>query len=239
MPRRLLAGCAAALALAACGGDASAPKATGAITVFAASSLTGAFGDIGRAFETANPRTKVTFNFAASSALAQQIGDGAPADVFASADTKALHGGVVFARNRLVIVTKPGNPARVHSLADLAHAGVVSLCGAEVPCGAYAAAALRKANVTLDESKVTRGQNVAATLTAVSEGDAVAGVVYATDAKAAGGAVTAVAIPAADNVVATYPIRALDPSAAARGFVAFVRGTAGQRILKRYGFITT
>ncbi|HVV34994.1 MAG TPA: molybdate ABC transporter substrate-binding protein [Acidimicrobiales bacterium] len=228
------------LAVALCvplGSCADKPMPKGNVTVFAATSLTGAFRDIGAAFEAANPGTKVTFNFAASSALAQQISDGATPDVFASADTKSLRTGSVFARNRLVIVTKPGNPGRVKSLADLAHAGVISLCGAEVPCGLYAATALAKAGVTLDESGVTRAPNAAATLTAVSEGDAVAGIVYATDAKAAGARVATVAIPDGVNVLASYPIATLRHTRAARAFVALVRGRSGQRILERFGFI--
>jgi molybdate transport system substrate-binding protein len=226
-----------ALVLTGCGDK----KAEGAsLTVFAATSLTGAFTDIGRAFEQANPGTKVTFNFAASSALAEQMDSHQLPDVFASADTKHMRQrpAEVFAHNRLVIATKPGNPRHIKRLADLADAGIVSLCGPDAPCGAYAAQALSTAGVTLDESRVTRGPNAAATLSAVSDGDAVAAIVYVTDAKAAGGRVQSVAIPDEHNVVADYPIAVVRPSQKARAFVAFVLGDDGQRILQRYGFVT-
>jgi molybdate transport system substrate-binding protein len=226
-------------ALASCAG----PKdVEGHITVFAATSLTGAFTDIGEAFEAAYPGTKVTFNFAASSSLVAHIQSGSPADVVAMADARTMRAisteWAVLAHNRLVLATKPGNPAHITRLADLADASTVSLCAAEVPCGAYAAETLRKAGVTLDDSRVTRGQNAAAALSAVSDGDAVAAIVYLTDAKAAGARVAAITIPDADNVVAEYPIAAIRPSAKARAFIAFVLEEEGQRILKRYGFIT-
>jgi molybdate transport system substrate-binding protein len=232
-----MAGVLVLLALGGCGGGTK--QVEGDITVFAATSLTGAFTDIGKAFEKANPGSKVTFNFAASSALAQQIDEGNRPDVFASADTKHMgqRRAEVFARNRLVIVTEPGNTHHIQRLADLTHTGVISLCGAEVPCGAYAAQALSKAGVTLDESKVTRGPNSAATVAAVSDGDAVAAVVYATDAKAAGPHVNTITIPAGENVVADYPIAAVRRSSKARAFVDFVLGDEGQRILRRYGFL--
>ncbi|MEY2427052.1 MAG: molybdate transport system substrate-binding protein [Actinomycetota bacterium] len=213
--------------------------------VFAATSLTGAFTEIGQGFEDAHPEVEVTFNFAASSALAQQILDGARADVFASADeanlTKVELQGAVFARNRLVVVTKPGNPLQVRTLADLASVdGVISLCGLEVPCGKYAAEALTNAGVTIDESNVTRGNNVATTLTAVTQGDAAAAIVYASDAAAAGERVATVTIPESQNVIATYPIAVLPRSAngaTARAFVAYVRGDPAQRVLARLGFL--
>ena len=193
----------------------------------------------------------MTFNFDSSSALATQILEGAPADVFASADeanmAKLTDEGLiagepeVFARNELVIVTKPGNPEGIETLADLADAGVISLCGEEVPCGKYAEQALDDGRAsTIPESSVTRGQNVGATLTAVTEGDAVAGIVYVTDAEAAGDAVEAVAIPADANVIATYPIGVLEASGnaeLAEAFVAYVLGDEGQAVLKEYGFL--
>lgn len=245
MSRGLSFALAGALFLTGCGDDSFGDTAANrAVTVFATTSLTGAFTAIGREFESANPGVKVTFNFAASSALAQQVLDGAPADVFASADEASLAKlevrGAVFARNRLVIVTQPGNPRKIRRLADLAATdGVVSMCGLTVPCGSYAAEALRKAGVTIAESRVSRGQNVAVALTAVTQGDAVAGVVYATDARGAGRRVTTVAIPAAQNAIATYPIAVLrqPPTRAAQDFVAYVRSDAGQRVLARFGFL--
>jgi molybdate transport system substrate-binding protein len=179
-----------------------------------------------------------------------QIEGGAPADVFASADEanmgRLVAGGRVdgapeiFARNRLLIVTKRGNPQRVDSIADLAGLNVVSLCGETVPCGKYAAESLERAGVTIPESKVTRGVDATATLGAVSRGDADAAIVYATDARAAGDDVATVTIPDAQNVVVTYPIAALRASRngdTARAFVAYVLSRAGQATLRSYGFL--
>lgn len=236
-----------------CGGGDDAGTQRVTITVAGATSAAGALTEIGDDFEAANPDVEIDFTFGSSATLATQILEGAPADVFASADeanmTTLGDAGLVsgtpapFARNVLVIVTKPGNPAGIETLADLADAGVISLCGEEAPCGKYAAQALADARVTIDESNVTRGQNVGATLTAVVEGDAVAGIVYATDAAAAGDSVAAVAIPADIDVVATYPIATLasstDPEVAevAEAFVAHVLSAEGQAVLAEYGFL--
>ncbi|WP_426570870.1 molybdate ABC transporter substrate-binding protein [Aquihabitans sp. McL0605] len=222
----------------------------GEITVSAAASLTEAFTDMGKAFEAANPGTNVTFTFDSSGTLSQQILDGAPVDVFASADEanmqKLVDGDLVkddptvFARNRLIIITKPGNPAGISSLSDLTDAGVISLCGADVPCGKFAAQALDKAGVTIPERSITRGQNAKATLTAVSEGDAVAGIVYVTDAEAAGAAVDSVEIPDDQNVIATYPVAVLtdtQDAAVASAFADYVSSSDGQATLKDRGFL--
>ena len=223
---------------------------TGTIVVSAATSLTKAFTEIEKAFETANPGSDVQLNLGASSTLAEQIVEnkGVGTDVFASADEsnmdKVANAGFVdesalFAENMLTIITKPENPKGIKGLADLATAGVLSLCGAEVPCGKYAAQALDGAGVVLDDSRVTRAQNAAAALGAVSDGDAVAGIVYVTDAKG-NDKVGTVAIPDAQNVLARYPMAAINNSKqlrAAEAFVAFVRGAAGQRILESFGFL--
>ncbi len=222
----------------------------GTITVSGATSLTDAFTQIAEDFSAANPGVEVTFNFGASSALSTQILEGAPADVFASADDanmtkltdESLIAGepAIFATNELVIITKPGNPEGIASLADLADAGVIALCGEEVPCGKYAAEALESAGLTIDESNVTRGENVGATLTAVAEGDAVAGIVYVTDAKSAGDTVEAVTIPPEVNVVATYPIGVLEASGnaeVAEAFLAYVLCDEGQAVLAEFGFL--
>ncbi len=223
---------------------------TGTATVSAAASLTEAFTQIGEDFKAANPDATVEFTFDSSSTLSKQIIDGAPADVFASADqanmTKLTDADLlagspqVFATNELVIVTKPGNPAGITSLADLAHAGIISLCGEEVPCGKFAKQALDGAGVVIPETSVTRGQNVKATLTAVTEGDAVAGIVYVTDAKAAGDTVDTVAIPADQNVTATYPIgviAATTNAEIAEAFMAYVLSPEGQAVLEEFGFL--
>lgn len=243
-----------ALGAAGCGSSTSSSTSTteaakATITVAAAASLTDAFNRIGPEF-TARTGTDVEFTYDSSSTLANQIAGGAPVDTFASADsanmTKLADAGlvagdpVVFAQNELVIVTKHGNPAGVTGLESLATAGTIALCGPDVPCGKYAAQALQKANVTIPESDVTRGQNVRATLTAVSEGDAVAGIVYETDAKAAADKVDTVAIPDAYNVLATYPAAAIQGSLhldAARDFVEYLSGSRAQAILAEYGFL--
>ena len=219
----------------------------------AAASLRDAFTAIAADVNETNPDLEIEFNFDSSSTLATQIIEGAPADVFASADEKNMTklteadkvdgDSTIFARNELVIVTKPGNPAGIESLADLATAaqdGVISLCGEDVPCGRYAAGALTAAGVTIPETSVTRGQNVTATLTALTEGDAVAAIVYATDALAAGDAVTTIKIPADHNVIASYPIAAVSGSEhadLANAFVEAVLSDAGQQILETYGFL--
>jgi molybdate transport system substrate-binding protein len=225
-------------------------KPTGAITVSAAASLTEAFTQIGTQFEKKNPDTNVTFNFDASSALVLQIQGGAPVDVFASADEanmdKLVDGGqvtakpVVFATNTLQIATKPGNPEKIKTLADLADAGTIALCASEVPCGKYANAALTAAGVTIPNEQITRGLNAKATLTAVSAGDADAAIVYVTDVNAAGSAVKGVKIPDDENQLAIYPITPLADAAnatTATAFAKFVASPAGQKVLKKYGFL--
>jgi molybdate transport system substrate-binding protein len=252
-PRGVLPAIGLLLLATACGSDSGATssnKVTGTITVSAAASLTDAFHEIGTDFKKANPRANVTFNFGSSATLATQIRQGAPADVFASADQTSmgtLTGAslvdgtpTVFAKNRLVIVTKPGNPKQVKGLADLATIGVVSLCGETVPCGRYAAQILRGAGVTIPTSRITRGQDVKATLGAVATGDADAGIVYATDARAARDAVGTVTIPDAQNAIAVYPIAVVRKSgktATARAFVGYVSSPNGQATLGSFGFL--
>lgn len=232
------------------GASTTEPARSGTITVSAAASLTESFEKIGADFEKAHPGTTVRFTFDSSQTLATQIVDGAKVDVYASADEEntqtLVDAGLVdgspttFARNQLVIVTQPGNPQGIETLADLASVDVVALCGRDVPCGKFATQVLNGAGVSIDESKVTRGQNVKATLTAVTEGDAVAGIVYVTDARSAGDAVEQVAIPDAQNAIATYPISVLEDAGApelARAFVEFVAGTGGERVLEELGFL--
>lgn len=243
----LLAGAPAALACS--NADPTAAEDGGAgITVSAASSLRGAFTELGRDLEGADG-VEVTFSFDSSSSLATQILEGAPTDVYASAspedmtrlgDAGLVGSPQVFARNALTMVTRAGNTRRIASLADLPDAGVIALCGRDVPCGRYAQEALEDAGVTIPESSVTRGQNAAATLTAVTEGDAVAAVVYASDAVSAGDAVDAVPISAGADLTATYVIGQLDrtpnPGASA-AFVELVLSEAGQAVLEEHGFL--
>jgi molybdate transport system substrate-binding protein len=227
------------------------PKLSGTLTVSAASSLTEGFDAIKAAFEAAHPGTTINVTYDSSSTLVSQIQGGADVDVFASADTKNMSAltdaGLiegtpqVFAHNRLEIVTKPGNPVGIETLGDLAKAdGVVSLCAADAPCGKFAAKVLEAAKVTIPESKVTRGSNARATLGAVAQGDAVAALVYVTDADAAKSTTDAVEIPDAVNPITTLPIGVLKASKhaeLARAFVAAVLAHDGQMTLEGLGFL--
>ncbi len=240
----------AAACLVACGSPApaSSTPAPRTVTVFAAASLTAAFQAIGSALGRANPRLQAEFNFAGSSALVAQIQQGAPADVFASADQpnmqKLVDGGLVsgsprvFATNRLQLVVPAGNPKGITRLADLARPGlVVVLCAPAVPCGRYAAQALQKAGVSLVPA--SQEADVKGVVSKVALGEADAGIVYVTDVNAGGGRVQGIAIPDDQNVVATYPIAVVTPAQVGRGaqaFVDFVLSPQGQRILASFGF---
>jgi molybdate transport system substrate-binding protein len=241
----------AALLLAGCGGGDDSGGGSGAgspaeIKVFAAASLTAAFNELGPRFTAANGGTKVTFNFAGSQALATQIQQGAPADVFASADTtnmdkvKDLVGTPQnFASNLLQIVVEKGNPKGVKGLDDLASPDLkVVLAAAEVPAGKYAEQALEKAKVTV--KPVSQEDNVKAVVSKVALGEADAGIVYVTDVTAGGDKVEGVDIPEDLNVLATYPIATVKASKArdkAQAFVDLVLSDQGQQVLKQYGFL--
>ena len=227
-------------------GGGSGAAAPGEIKVFAAASLTAAFTELGRQYTAANGGTKVTFNFAGSQALATQIQQSAPADVFASADipnmdkVKDLVGTPQnFASNQLQIVVEKGNPKGVQGLDDLANADLkVVLAAPEVPAGKYAAEALGKADATV--KPVSQEDNVKAVVTKVSLGEADAGIVYATDVTAGGDKVEGVAIPEELNVLATYPIATVKASQAqdqAQAFMDLVLSAEGQQVLKEYGFL--
>lgn len=236
-----------ALAAVACGGEASSVNAPDdEVTVFAASSLTDAFTEIGMRFE-AEQGVSVAFNFLSSSDLASQIEQGAQADVFASADEanmkRVVDSGygdaepVVFARNTLEIIVPTGNPAGIRSLADLEDDGlVISLCNDECPAGAYARTIFDRAGVRVEADSLETEVKGVATRVAVGEADA--GIVYKTDVEAAGDDVEGIDIPAEVNVVAEYPIAALKPgSAAARDFVGYVVSREGRTVLRKHGFL--
>jgi molybdate transport system substrate-binding protein len=241
---------AVALLLAGCGGgDEPAGGGTaaspGELKVFAAASLTAAFGQLGERFTAANG-TKVTFNFAGSQALATQLRQGAPADVFASADTanmdkvRDLVGTPQsFAGNLLQIVVEQGNPKDVRGLDGLARKDVkVVLAAEEVPAGRYARQLLDQAGVRVQP--VSLEDNVKAVVTKVSLGEADAGIVYATDVAAGGDEVEGVGIPTEQNVAATYPIATVKASRSqdrAQAFVDLVRSAAGQAVLHSFGFL--
>ena len=246
-----------AVAAAACSSPSSTAATTtgaplsGSITVSAASSLTETFTQLASSFHHLHPGTSIAFNFASSGTLATQIVSGAPADVFASASpsdmatVQAAHlvsgTPVTFARNRLEIVVKPGNPLGIHSLADLDKAGVVAICVPTAPCGSTAREALSKAGVTLATSKVSSGANVDATLAQVTTGDADAAIVYVTNAATVGGQGVAVPIPPSQNVTTSYPISVLTTTIdrpLASAWVAYVLGPVGRATLLRAHFLS-
>ena len=240
----------AAVALAGCGSDETPTTAgvTGNLTVFAAASLTESFTRIGKDFEAANPGSKVVFSFAGSSALATQINQGAPADVFAAASpatmktvTDAGNGDgspVVFVKNQLVIAVPKGNPKGIKGLSDLTKSGVkVALCAEQVPCGAAAKTALAAANVSI--TPVTLEQDVKAALSKVKLGEVDAALVYRTDAKAAPSDVDGIEFPESAGAINDYPIvvlKAAPNKPAATAFVAYVRSDKGKAVLNTAGF---
>ncbi|MFJ4223836.1 molybdate ABC transporter substrate-binding protein [Microbacterium sp. NPDC089695] len=243
----------AALALTGCSSPAAEPAPdetaateastlSGDLTVYAAASLQGAFDEIGAAFTEENPDVRFSGVYDGSSTLVTQLQEGAPGDVFASADEKNMDkladlaiDPTLFASNTLVIAVPAGNPGGVETLADLADVTTV-LCAPEVPCGAASATLLSHAGLTVEAASLE--QNVTAVLTKVAAGEADAGLVYATDV--IGRDDVEVIVPdGADDVVNHYPIAALDGapnSDAAEAFVAFVLSDAGQKILADYGF---
>ncbi|MGZ3144711.1 molybdate ABC transporter substrate-binding protein [Lentzea chajnantorensis] len=238
-----------ALGLAGCGSaEPAAGGIGGDVTVFAAASLTETFTALGRDFEAAHPGTRVRFNFGGSSALAQQLTNGAPADVFASAapanlqqvaDTGAItEAPRTFARNRLRIVVPKGNPGKVTGLADFADRDrKIALCAEQVPCGAAAKKVFGLAGVTPQPD--TLEQDVKAVLTKVSLGEVDAALVYKTDAQAAGDRVEGIAFSEADQAVNDYPIAPLAKApnaAAARAFVELVLSEKGRSALSAAGF---
>jgi molybdate transport system substrate-binding protein len=254
MRRILVLGFGAAF-LAGCGGGAGTASTSpssplnGTISVFAAASLTAAFNALGASFQSANPGLSVRFNYAGTPTLVTQIEQGAPADVFASADTMNMDrlkgdgftaGNVqVFAHNKLEIVVAPGNPKGIAGLPDLAKPGVIYITEAPtVPAGKYALQALRMAGVTVTPK--SQETDVKSVVSKIELGEADAGIVYTTDVTAAGGKVQGVPIPDADNVIATYPIVAVKASTnatAAAAFIAYVLSTTGQSKLQSFGFL--
>jgi molybdate transport system substrate-binding protein len=244
------------LGMVACGGAGDSER---ELTVFAASSLTESMQEVGEAFMDANPGSRVVLNFAASSALATQINEGAPADVFAAADEAQMsvvtmagnaRAAEIFATNSLVVVT-PAGDSKVREFADLSQPDLRLVLGADdVPVGSYAREALRRASepeagISADFSErvlanlKSNEPNVRGVLTRIQLGEADAGIVYRTDALAAGDDVTAVPIPEEYNVTARYPIAVVKDTQEgdlAAAFVEFVLSAEGQGILERHGF---
>ncbi|MBA2445488.1 MAG: molybdate ABC transporter substrate-binding protein [Nocardioidaceae bacterium] len=216
------------------------------LTVFAASSLTQTFGTLEEAFEKERPEVDVVVSFDSSTTLAEQVSQGAPADVIATADQTSMQivaeaellsaDPAPFASNTLVVVTPADNPAGMQSLGDLDTADFV-LCDPAAPCGAASAQILDTANITAPAKSLE--PNVAAVLNKVRLGEADAGLVYVTDAQAAGDDVATVNIPAGGNVVNPYYIAAVQGSPEpdlAEEWIALVSSQAGQRVLQEAGF---
>jgi molybdate transport system substrate-binding protein len=249
------------LTLTACGGStasdagASASQAedgdlTGALTVFAAASLTDVFTDLGDQLMAENPDLQITFNFAGSSALATQITQGAPADVFASANQTQMtvvtdaslnaDDPAVFTENVLEIAVPPGNPGDITGLADFGDADkTLAICAPDVPCGAAATKVFDAAGITAQPD--TLEEDVKAALTKVQLGEVDAALVYASDVQSAGEGVEGIEFPQAQEAVNEYPICRLTGAAnpeAAQAFLDLVESDAGQQALTDAGFRT-
>lgn len=252
---------AALLALSGCGAGAAARGAdrsadiTGTLTVFAAASLTDVFPALGKRLEKAHPGLDVRFNFAGSSALATQLTQGAPADVFASADEtqmrKLVDAGLaedpaVFASNPLMLAVPRDNPDRITlpesgrpALADLLPPdATLAVCAPEVPCGAAAAKVLGEAG--LGGVPDTYEDDVRSVLTKVQLGEVDAGLVYLSDVRAAGDTIVAFAFDQSTADINRYPVTVLKGAAnpaAARAFVDLLLSDTGQQVLRDAGFL--
>ncbi len=230
------------------------------LNVFAAASLTGSFNALAASYKQTHPNVNLILNYNGSQILEQQIANGAPADIFASADLanmqKASAAGLVgtsqiFAKNRLVVILPLSNPGKIMSLKDLARKGIkIDLEASTVPAGKYS----RQALMNMSQSSqyganfasevlgnvVSQEDNVKAVVQKVQLGEADAGFVYVTDAFSASGKVMVIDIPDPYNVIAQYPIAVVKNSAHAddaQTFVGFVLSPAGQAIMKKYQFI--
>jgi molybdate transport system substrate-binding protein len=252
--RLLLTGLAAALALgaAACGGSGAEQQAPPArtLTVSAAASLTDVYGQLETEFEQANPGTEIRFNFGGSDTLAQQIVQGAPADVLATASTRTMQTAqqagriqgqpVTYAANQLQIAVRPGNPEQIADLSSLVGPQVTeSICAPAVPCGAATEAAERAAGVTLDP--VSEEQDVRSVLQRVTTGNVDAGLVYVTDVRSTDGQVQGIDFPqaTAQGAAQNYLIGAVTGSRnadLANSWIRFLTGPQGDAALTGAGF---
>jgi len=242
--RRVLAGAAllCLLPLTACGGSDDDTT----LTVLAAASLTETFTELGHEFEQQHDGVTVKFAFDSSATLAQQATQGAPADVLATADQTTMDSAKsaqaetpqVFATNVMVLATPADNPAQIQKFSDLDKSSVkFVVCVPTAPCGKIGQALLEQNNIT--GKPVSQEVDVKSVLAKLTEGEADAGIVYTTDAVAAGDQVTTVAIPGTDQQTTTYPIVTLkqsDHEDLAQDFVDLVTGSTGQQILQKAGF---
>lgn len=241
-----MAACSGSSTSASSSGSASASAKATTLTVFAAASLTDSFNQIGKDFHAAHPNVAVRFSYAGSQDLVTQLSAGAPADVLATADTKSMAkataGSLVgptteFASNTLVLITPAGNPAKITGLDSSLDKAKLVICAPAVPCGNATRQLAAKLHVTL--KPVSQEQAVTDVRGKVESGEADAGIVYRTDAKASGKKVDTVAIKDADQVVNHYPIAAVKGSknaAIAKEFVDYVTSAPGQKVLADAGF---
>ncbi len=265
------------LLLAACGGGSTTTSGTSSsgstpttasqapvtLNIFAAASLTESFNAIATQYKTAHPNVTLKYNFNGSQILVQQIINGAPADVFASADTtnmqKATAAGLVttpkvFAQNKITVVIPAGNPGNITSLKDLAKKGEkIVVAAPAVPVGKYGLQVLDKMGKSpqygpayesaVKANFVSQEDNVKAVIQKVQLGEADAGIVYRTDVTTAvANKVKLIEIPDNFNVIAQYPIATVKSSknaAAAQDFVQYILSSGGQTVLEKYGFIST
>jgi molybdate transport system substrate-binding protein len=246
----------AALALCGCGSNGSASggaggdgaKETGTLDVLAAASLTETFTSLAKAFEADHPGVDVRLAFDSSATLADQVTQGAPADVLATADEDTMQtvvdaGGtrgdpIVFATNHLQLVVPPDNPAHITALADIAKPGVkYVVCVDTAPCGKLAVKVLDATGITA--APASEEVDVKAVLSKVELGEADAGLVYATDAVAGNAKVKPLDIPTSHENRTTYPIAALSEAKKpqlAQDWVDLVTGPRGQKVLAHAGF---
>lgn len=222
----------------------------GTLNIYAAASLTATFTELATQFEAANPNVNVSLSFDGSSTLVTQIQEGAPADVFASADqanmtklsdAQLIQGSPVdFASNFLTLVVPPGNPAHIKTFADAAEPGVkLVICAPQVPCGAASQSDAKTAGLTL--APVSEELNVTSVLGKVTSGEADAGLVYVTDAKTAGATVESIPLDLAKPTINLYPIAAVKTSKVpglAQEFIDLAAGAKGQKVLSDAGFGT-
>ena len=237
---------ATAALIGACGSGGSDP-ATTELRVLAAASLTEVFNELATTFEKEHPDVDVELSFGASSALAQQVIEGAAAGVLVSADEETMGRvldsdvevvgePVVVARNRLAVVVERGNPKQVRTLDDLGRSDVVVvLCAPQVPCGRLAKIALDRAAVGVSPASLE--ENVKGVVGRVTLGEADAGIVYATDARAAGARAEAVPVAGLDGLEAVYPAVTLTDSDAARSWIELLGSSTGRDVFIRFGFL--
>jgi len=248
MIRTLVALTALAVLSGCAPGATPSPTPSTELVVYAGSSLSDTYSGLGESFEAAHPGVTVKFSFDGSSELVDQLKQGAPADVFASADRpnmdKATAADLIagspslFAMNTLTIIVPKGNPAGITGLDSSLDGRKLVVCGDGVPCGTVTTKLAKLLGATL--KPVSQETKVTDVRAKVESGQADAGVVYVTDAKASGTKVDTIAIKNADLVKNEYLVGVVATSKnsnLASQFVALVTGSEGQKVLSGAGFV--